>query len=189
MGKLMGKRSGLLGTIITKMHEPQHTPQPTTHTSPTSVLGRYRQPWRNKTYSFGGICLDNFCLDNYPRSSRGSLPHLTSLPHYLTTFNTPTPHPICPLFPFVHCCGIWGWMQRNDAVCLFAPKVPFIGHDADTLQQTLQQYKAHISATQQEEKCHYKWYFLHRRNSKITCKITGDRHRSEIRGKGLVVPC
>ena len=25
-------------------------------------------------------------------------------------------------------------------------------------------------------------YFLHRRNSKITCKITGDRHRSEIRG-------
>ena len=28
------------------------------------------------------------------------------------------------------------------------------------------------------------WYFLHRRNSKITCKVTGDRHRSEIRGKG-----
>ncbi len=33
------------------------------------------------------------------------------------------------------------------------------------------------------------WYFLHRRNSKIMCKITGGRHRSEIPGKGLVVPC
>ena len=33
------------------------------------------------------------------------------------------------------------------------------------------------------------WYFLRKRNSRIVCKITGHRHLSEIRRKGLVVPC
>ena len=33
------------------------------------------------------------------------------------------------------------------------------------------------------------WHFLRRRNSRILCQITGHRRCSEIRGKGLVVPC
>ncbi len=33
------------------------------------------------------------------------------------------------------------------------------------------------------------WFFLRKRHSNITCKMTGDRHLSRTRGKGLVVPC
>ena len=32
------------------------------------------------------------------------------------------------------------------------------------------------------------WYFLKKRYSSMTCKITGQRRLSEIDGKGLVVP-
>ena len=33
------------------------------------------------------------------------------------------------------------------------------------------------------------WFFLQKRQSKITCVATAGRERSTIRGKGLVVPC
>ena len=33
------------------------------------------------------------------------------------------------------------------------------------------------------------WFFLRKKHSKMTCKITGHRHLSKFRGKGLVVPC
>ena len=33
------------------------------------------------------------------------------------------------------------------------------------------------------------WYFLKKRHSRMSCKITGHRRLSEIEGKGLVVPC
>ena len=33
------------------------------------------------------------------------------------------------------------------------------------------------------------WYFLKKRHSRMSCKITGHRRLSEIKGKGLVVPC
>ena len=33
------------------------------------------------------------------------------------------------------------------------------------------------------------WFFLQKRQSKITCVVTAGRKRSTIRGKGLVVPC
>ena len=33
------------------------------------------------------------------------------------------------------------------------------------------------------------WYFLQRRHSIVVCKITGSRRLSEVRGKGLEVPC
>ena len=33
------------------------------------------------------------------------------------------------------------------------------------------------------------WYFLHKSGSEITCIVNGDRRRSEVDGKGLVVPC
>ena len=33
------------------------------------------------------------------------------------------------------------------------------------------------------------WYFLHKSGSEMTCIINGDRRRSEVDGKGLVVPC
>ena len=33
------------------------------------------------------------------------------------------------------------------------------------------------------------WYFLHKSGSEMTCIVNGDRRRSEVDGKGLVVPC
>ena len=33
------------------------------------------------------------------------------------------------------------------------------------------------------------WYFLHKSCSEMTCIVNGDRRRSEVDGKGLVVPC
>ena len=33
------------------------------------------------------------------------------------------------------------------------------------------------------------WYFLKKWHSSMICKITGHRRLSEIKGKGLVVPC
>ena len=33
------------------------------------------------------------------------------------------------------------------------------------------------------------WYFLHKSGSEMTCIVSGDRRRSEVDGKGLVVPC
>ena len=33
------------------------------------------------------------------------------------------------------------------------------------------------------------WYFLQKRHSSVTCRITDVRRRSEVEGKGLVVPC
>ena len=33
------------------------------------------------------------------------------------------------------------------------------------------------------------WYFLHKSGSEITCIVNGDRRRSEVDGKGLMVPC
>ena len=33
------------------------------------------------------------------------------------------------------------------------------------------------------------WYFLHKTGSEMTCIVNGDRRRSEVDGKGLVVPC
>ena len=33
------------------------------------------------------------------------------------------------------------------------------------------------------------WYFLHKNGSEMTCIVNGDRRRSEVDGKGLVVPC
>ena len=33
------------------------------------------------------------------------------------------------------------------------------------------------------------WYFLHKSGSEMTCIFNGDRRRSEVDGKGLVVPC
>ena len=33
------------------------------------------------------------------------------------------------------------------------------------------------------------WYFLHKGGSEMTCIVNGDRRRSEVDGKGLVVPC
>ena len=33
------------------------------------------------------------------------------------------------------------------------------------------------------------WYFLHKSVSEMTCIINGDRRRSEVDRKGLVVPC
>ena len=32
-------------------------------------------------------------------------------------------------------------------------------------------------------------YFLHKSGSEMTCIVNGDRRRSEVDGKGLVVPC
>ena len=32
------------------------------------------------------------------------------------------------------------------------------------------------------------WYFLHKSGSEMTCIVNGDRRRSEVDGKGLVVP-
>ena len=33
------------------------------------------------------------------------------------------------------------------------------------------------------------WYFLHKSGSEMTCIVNGHRRRSEVDGKGLVVPC
>ena len=33
------------------------------------------------------------------------------------------------------------------------------------------------------------WYFLHKSGSEMTRIVNGDRRRSEVDGKGLVVPC
>ena len=33
------------------------------------------------------------------------------------------------------------------------------------------------------------WYFLHKSGIEMTCIVNGDRRRSEVDGKGLVVPC
>ena len=33
------------------------------------------------------------------------------------------------------------------------------------------------------------WYLLQRRNSQMVCRVTESRRRSEVSGKGLVVPC
>ena len=33
------------------------------------------------------------------------------------------------------------------------------------------------------------WYFLHKSGSEMTCIVNGDRRRSEVDEKGLVVPC
>ena len=33
------------------------------------------------------------------------------------------------------------------------------------------------------------WYFLHKSGSEMTCIVSGDKRRSEVDGKGLVVPC
>ena len=33
------------------------------------------------------------------------------------------------------------------------------------------------------------WYFLHKSGSEMTCIVNVDRRRSEVDGKGLVVPC
>ena len=33
------------------------------------------------------------------------------------------------------------------------------------------------------------WYFLHKSGSEMTCIVNGDSRRSEVDGKGLVVPC
>jgi len=33
------------------------------------------------------------------------------------------------------------------------------------------------------------WYFLHKSGSEMTCIVNGDRRRSEVDGKILVVPC
>ena len=33
------------------------------------------------------------------------------------------------------------------------------------------------------------WYFLHTSGSEMTCIVNGDRRRSKVDGKGLVVPC
>ena len=33
------------------------------------------------------------------------------------------------------------------------------------------------------------WYFLHKSGSEMTCIVNGDRRRSEVDGKGLMVPC
>ena len=33
------------------------------------------------------------------------------------------------------------------------------------------------------------WYFLQKSGSEMTCIVNGDRRRSEVDGKGLVVPC
>ena len=33
------------------------------------------------------------------------------------------------------------------------------------------------------------WFFLQKRDSRIHCVVTGHRQRSQVPGKGLVVPC